>query len=172
MMLITEDERSLFPIKTANQFLEVVDLHIVNHEDSQPNLAYLSILFGYLEHELTINRIAASSSVEDDDDDTLGMANSDSPASMEFPILHLQIVEGLLKHFELTLKAQVDRSLPDFTTRSGHATKHLCKLVSDILWNGLQRSYHKDKAHIQSLFSFLTGMYHCMHLVKLFDCFN
>ena len=155
-MPISDEERALYPIKSANEFLEVLDLHIVNHEDSEPNLAYLSILFGYLEHELTINQMTSASAGDGSVLEVIDSEEGDD--NMEFPILHLQIVEGLLKHFALTIKAQVDRSLTEFTTRSGYATKKLCKLVSDIIWNGLSRSYHKDKAHIQSIFSYLTGM--------------
>jgi len=155
-MLISEDERLLFPIRSANEFLGLIDLHILNSEEAEPNLAYLSILFGYLEYELTVNRNPPSNG--SNEDELSEVMNSEDSESMEFPILHLQIVEGLLKHFALALKAQVDRSLPDLTSRSGYATKKLCKLVSDILWSGLMRSYHKDKAHIQSIFSYLTGM--------------
>ena len=156
-MLISEDECLLFPIKSANEFLELIDLHISINGEKEPNLAYLSILFGYLEHELTVNRMSTGISSDSDNDEVVENSNSDNAETMEFPILHLQIVEGLLKHFALTLKAQVDRSLTDLTSRSGYATKKLCKLVSDILWSGLLRSYHKDKAHIQSIFSYLTG---------------
>lgn len=151
-MLIYENERTFFPIKTLKTFLSVIELHIQNHKNDEPNLAYLSILFGYLEHKLTVNQ-----NVSDDKLDLELSTVIDNEEDSDFPVLHLEIVEKLYEHFVLILKAQVDKSLSDFTTRSGNATKHLCKHVSDVLWNGLLRSYHKDKAHIQSIFSYLKS---------------
>lgn len=36
--------------------------------------------------------------------------------------------------------------------------------VSDVIWNSLTRSYYKDRAHLQSLYSYLTG--------NKLDCFG
>ena len=156
LMLIQSSERALFPITSLNSFINLIEKHIENHKKEGPNLAYLSILFGYLEHELTVNQMGIlhnnSNSMENSDSGVFDDHEVD-----EFPVLKLKIVERLLEQFALILKAQVDKSLIDFTTRSGFATKRLCKHVSDVLWNGLLRSYHKDKAHIQSLFSYLTS---------------
>ena len=157
-MHLSSEERLLFPITSLHSFFELIDLHINIHEDASPSLAYLSVLLGYLEYELTVNRISSLSSSSEAED--LDLSNVDAKnEDLEFPTLHLEIVEGLLELFVLTLKAHVDKSLTEFTTRSGYATKKLCKFVSDLLWSGLLRSYHKDKAHIQSLFSYLTGKF-------------
>ena len=154
-MHITQEERLLFPIVDLKSFLELIQKHITIHECSGPNLAYLSILFGYLEQELTTNRVVPpNSSIPHQINEDLSSVHDKQEG---FPTLHLEIVEGLLELFTLTLKAHVDRSLSDLTTRGGNSTKKLCKLVSDVLWSGLLKSYHKDKAHIQSLFSYLTS---------------
>ena len=41
--------------------------------------------------------------------------------------------------------------------RSSGTPRELVKRVSDVVWFSLARSYHKDRPHIQSLYSFLTG---------------
>ena len=38
-----------------------------------------------------------------------------------------------------------------------YATRELVKRVSDVIWNSLTRSYYKDRAHLQSVYSYLTG---------------
>ena len=48
--------------------------------------------------------------------------------------------------------------------KSDFATREQVKKVSDIVWNTLTRSYYKDRAHLQSIFSYLNG--------KKLDCFG
>ena len=47
---------------------------------------------------------------------------------------------------------------------SSYATRSLVKRVSDIVWNTLAKSQYKDRAHLQSLYSYLTG--------NKLDCFG
>ncbi|CAK8678313.1 unnamed protein product [Clavelina lepadiformis] len=176
-MTIREAEKSYFPVNTQQSFLDLVTSHISYHkdEDGEPNLVFLSILFGYLEHELTVCRLSTSDNSSEPENDATKISidaskNSSLTSDEErandtnFPTLELDIVEGLYEQFTLMIKSQIDRSLIELTTRSGYATKLLCKRVSDVIWNGLLPSYHKDKAHIQSLFSYLTG--------RQLDCFG
>ena len=37
------------------------------------------------------------------------------------------------------------------------ASRALVKRVSDIVWNTLSKSHYKDRAHLQSIYSYLTG---------------
>jgi hypothetical protein len=32
--------------------------------------------------------------------------------------------------------------------------------VADIIWNTLSKSHYKDKPHLQSIYSYLTGYYY------------
>jgi len=161
-----DGEKQHFPITSAQKFLSCIETHLSSNTDSEPNLAFLSLLFGYLEHELTLNRIVSSDiqplikteKVVTDDTSAEERNAFVAPSVIEkFPTLEFEIVQGLYEHFVLLIKANIDKSLDKLTTRSGCATKKLCKCVSDLIWSGLLRSYHKDKPHIQSLFSYFTG---------------
>uniref|UniRef100_H2Z450 Menin n=1 Tax=Ciona savignyi TaxID=51511 RepID=H2Z450_CIOSA len=169
---IRDEERNYFPITSINSFINLIKEHLTfakQNPPHEPNLALLSILFGYLEHELTVSRTIAAEDKSEagSKSESLNETSNDKvdvSEDAEFPTLELSIVEGLYSQFVLMIKAQVDKSLTEFTTRSGYATRLLCKRVSDVIWNGLLRSYPKDKAHIQSLFSYLTG--------RQLDCFG
>ncbi|KAL1122304.1 hypothetical protein AAG570_003709 [Ranatra chinensis] len=89
--------------------------------------------------------------------------NADENGSNEeprLPPLQYHIVEALYKKFRSIIKGSVDLTL--YETK--FATRELIKRVSDVVWNSLTRSYYKDRAHLQSLFSYLTG--------NKLDCFG
>nr|CAB3227494.1 menin-like [Phallusia mammillata] len=171
--IIGKSEQSHFPICSCEAFIKLVEEHLDKNE--VPNLTFLSILFGYLEHELTVSRIILSDHSSDSETDksfqNTTKQTAPDPEVLEnknvevpFPTLELDVVQGLYEQFVLFMKANVDKSLPEYTTENGCATSPLCKYISDLMWNGLLRSYHKDKAHIQSLFSYFTG--------RQLDCFG
>ncbi|XP_073514458.1 menin isoform X2 [Phyllobates terribilis] len=72
-----------------------------------------------------------------------------------FPTLELAVVQALYARFTAQTRGAVDLSC--YPRENGASGRELIRRVSDIIWNGLSRSYFKDRAHIQSLFSFVTG---------------
>ena len=96
------------------------------------------------------------------------------------PRVELHIVEALCAKFHSVIKGYCDLSLfrwgkrrnisSDLTIlwcrdgKSSYATRSLVKRVSDIVWNTLAKSQYKDRAHLQSLYSYLTG--------NKLDCFG
>lgn len=77
------------------------------------------------------------------------------------PPIELHIIEALHAKFQSIIKGYCDLSL----FREGeYATRSLVKRVSDIVWNTLSKSQYKDRAHLQSLYSYLTG--------NKLDCFG
>ncbi|XP_069596226.1 menin isoform X1 [Ranitomeya imitator] len=72
-----------------------------------------------------------------------------------FPTLELAVVQALYARFTAQTRGAVD--LSSYPRENGASSRELLRRVSDIIWNGLSRSYFKDRAHIQSLFSFVTG---------------
>lgn len=77
-----------------------------------------------------------------------------------FPIIEWETIDALRTKFVTQIKSAVDLSLyPD-----RYASRELVKKVSDVIWGGLTRAFYKDRAHLQSLFSFLTG--------NKLDCFG
>ncbi|XP_075044867.1 menin [Mixophyes fleayi] len=72
-----------------------------------------------------------------------------------FPALELSVVQALHARFTAQTRGAVDLSC--YPREDNVSGRELIRRVSDVIWNGLSRSYFKDRAHIQSLFSFVTG---------------
>ncbi|XP_045187404.2 menin-like [Mercenaria mercenaria] len=112
------------------------------------DLSLLSIVLGTIENALTVNRSHALN------------RENDSKLQPIFPIIEWETIDVLRTKFVTQIKSAVDLSLyPD-----KFASRELVKKVSDVIWGGLTRAFYKDRAHLQSLFSFLTG--------NKLDCFG
>lgn len=105
-----------------------------------------------------------------------------------FPVVELETVQYLYEKFRTVLsivddgtygaaffdackRAKIGLLVPSTATTASdsvrkptYATRDIIKRVSDVIWNSLNRSTYKDRAHLQSLYSYLT-------LNKL-DCFG
>ena len=74
----------------------------------------------------------------------------------DFPEIQIDMIEALYAKFRSVILSSVDLNQygnPEF------ASREIVKKVSDVIWNTLTRSYYKDRAHLQSLYSYLTGNY-------------
>lgn len=134
-----EREKQHFPLQNIQ---DVVDLFKDLLENTpETNLALLSIVLGTIEHALTMNRTLST--------------HIDSSKTLQpiFPVVELSTVEALYTKFVTLVKSSVDLSVYP----TDRTTRELVKKVSDVIWSSLTRSYYKDKAHLQSLYSFLTG---------------
>lgn len=107
----------------------------------EPDLALFSIIFGAVESNLT------------------NMKNCDKEShlnnrfiKMKFPAVEWDEVRSLHERFVSLMRGAVDAKLLSGT----YATRELIKRIADIVWNSLTRSYYKDRAHLQSIYSFLT----------------
>lgn len=65
------------------------------------------------------------------------------------------MISALHERFTAQIRGAVD--LSQYRRPAGGSSRELVKKVSDVIWNSLSRSYFKDRAHIQSLFSLITG---------------
>lgn len=75
------------------------------------------------------------------------------------PEIEYEIVETLYKKFVDQFKGSID-----FKDTEAHKTNLKIKKISDSVWEHLSNSYYKDKAHLQSVFSYLT--------TSKLDCFG
>lgn len=118
------------------------------NKSEEPNLSLLSIVLGVIENILTVNRNVPP--------------DIDTSKSLEpiFPVIEFPTIEALYNKFTTIVKSSVDLT----EHKSEYATRELVKKVSDVIWSSLTRSYYKDRAHLQSLYSFLTG--------NKLDCFG
>lgn len=138
--------KDLFPI---NSFESVVSLFKSQLESKDPDLSLLSICLGFVEIYLT------------------KFICKEQLSSTTFPVLDFATVDGLYKKFR-SIVAIAEVSLQPATgTKSkkkddSHepkiATREKIKKISDVIWNSLLRTTsNKDRAHLQSVYSYLTG---------------
>lgn len=164
-------QKTLFPLRSID---DVVRLFAAELGREEPDLVLLSLVLGFVEHFLAVNRVIPTNVPE------LTFQPSpapDPPGGLTyFPVADLSIIAALYARFTAQIRGAVDLSL--YPREGGVSSRELVKKVSDVIWNSLSRSYFKDRAHIQSLFSFITGWSQtggqgskCM-LANLFSCLN
>lgn len=112
---------------------------------------------------------------------TVGGGGASPIELSNFPIVHLDAVQELYKKFK-TILSTVDGPANSGSSTKQHgkqkaagatvaaaagaqyASREIIKKVSDVIWNSLIRSTYKDRAHLQSLYSYLAG--------NKLDCFG
>ncbi|KAM8971307.1 menin isoform 2-T2 [Sarcophilus harrisii] len=143
-------QKNLFPLRSID---DVVRLFTAELNREEPDLVLLSLVLGFVEHFLAVNRVIPTNVPE------LSFQSRpapDPPGGLTyFPVVDLSIIAALYARFTAQIRGAVDLSL--YPREGGVSSRELVKKVSDVIWNSLSRSYFKDRAHIQSLFSFITG---------------
>lgn len=99
--------------------------------------------------------------VSSGDSGASGNSTPDISANDNLPIpeIEFEIVETLYKRFVDQFRGSID-----FKDAELHKTNLKIKKISDSVWEHLSNSYYKDKAHLQSIFSYLT--------TSKLDCFG
>lgn len=97
-----------------------------------------------------------------DEEEGVGVAEDKESAQGDFPPVQLDLVEAMmLKFYQDVLRKYID--LKAFGMEEGfeveNTPRELVKLVSDVVWSGLARSYNSDAPHIQSLYTYLSGKF-------------
>ncbi|KAM7354644.1 menin 1 isoform 1-T1 [Cochliomyia hominivorax] len=178
---------SLFPLKSINDVVNFFkrSLELYHTQNMEPDLTLLSIVAGYIELSLTTGdaaQAAAASAAEHASSSSsntlltpsslagivgsgLAAVNSDiiSGNSVPFPEVTYELVSGLYKKFQSILSI-VEKPKVSSTYNSRQATREVIKKVSDVIWHSLIRSSYKDRAHLQNLYSYLSG--------NKLDCFG
>ena len=162
----------LFPLKTVGDVLKLFEFEL---SGTDPNLAMLSIVAGEIENSMTNCKSMIRDDVPEDIFQTIEppktkKQNSEDPDLTNTnlpiePILHWDLVHALYQKFESIIKSCCDVHLlqaarstthPSPTERAKHI-RALVKHVADIVWNTLSKSQYKDRPHLQSIYSYLTG---------------
>ncbi|XP_058125097.1 menin [Anopheles ziemanni] len=170
-----DDVIKLFPLRAIPDVIKLFRQQLNNREE-EPDLTLLSIVTGLIEHSLTTKVLESTSSsstsannnnIHNNNNNVEGGKSSAGAAGADpsgnFPIIKYDTVEGLYKRFK-TVLAPIEKLLVKNTTDSKFANREIIKKVSDIIWNSLLRSSYKDRAHLQSLYSYLCG--------NKLDCFG
>jgi len=157
-----EEDRKLFPLTTVASVVQLFRQHLTSDDD--PDLTLLSIVAGHVENCMTSLKNPSNSVAEDTSTSSASSEPSKAVSGKDLrldPPVELHIIEALHAKFQSIIKGYCDLSL----FREGeYATRSLVKRVSDIVWNTLSKSQYKDRAHLQSLYSYLTG--------NKLDCFG
>ena len=139
MAVFGDHTKIYFPIKNIQDVVRLFEYQMDLADG--PNLTLLSIILGTIENALTINRNIQL------------RENVDVNIQEAFPVIELSTVEALYDKFKAHVAGSVDLTLFDTVS----VDPKLVNKVSDVIWNSLARSYHKDREHLQYLFSYLTG---------------
>ena len=156
-------DRPLFPLKTVGQVRRLFETHLARPE---PNLALLSIVAGYVENTLTACTTVMAGDVDDDGKEAIVGGDVTAVNLSLEPAVSWDTVETLMTKFNATVRGFCDPQLlsavvePQEGTDSGSldvAKRKLIKHIADIIWNTLTKSQYKDRPHLQSIYSYLTG---------------
>lgn len=135
--------KDLFPLVSFESVISLFKSQLESKE-KDPDLSLLSISLGFIENVLCKENHNRST----------------------FPVLDFATVEGLYKKFKsIVAIAEVAFQTPpahkskkkDENHEPKVATREKIKKISDQIWNSLLRSSYKDRAHLQSVYSYLTG---------------
>ena len=146
-------QKALFPLRSVSAVVRLFEAEL---RQPEPDLVLLSLVLGFVEHFLAVNRVLPTNvpgvSFE-------ARPGPDPHSAAYFPVADLSIVAALYARFTAQIRGAVDLSL--YPRPDGFSSRELVRKVADVIWNSLSRSYFKDRAHIQSLFSFITGRGRC-----------
>ncbi|KAM9833810.1 menin isoform 1-T2 [Syngnathus typhle] len=146
-MGLHSSQKKHFPLRGIDGVVQLFDAEL---RKSEPDLALLSLVLGFVEHFLAVNRVVPIN--------VPGVRfeplEPECPNSC-FPTVELGMISALYERFTAQIRGAVD--LSQYRRTAGGSSRELVKKVSDVIWNSLSRSYFKDRAHIQSLFSLITG---------------
>ena len=119
---------------------------------AEPDLALLSIVAGSVENSLTMRSVPGQQGPAVVTEYTEPEVADVENLRLE-PPLELNIVQALYSKFESIMRGYCELS----GEGGAHASRALVKRVSDIIWNTLAKNHYKDRPHLQSLYSYLTG---------------
>ena len=156
---------SFFPLRTVN---DVCKWFAHECDEKEPDLVLLSIVIGFIENCMTnIKDVNFSSH--------LGQVAKNEPQEEDVTNANLKIepqvdwhvIETLYKKFESILQSYCDPNLLSHAREEDAKSSDvriLIKHVADIIWNTLSKAQYKDRPHLQSIYSYLTG--------NKLDCFG
>ena len=164
-----------FPLKTVGDVLKLFEYELNKVET---NLAMLSIIAGEIENSMTSCRPLVKDDVPGDLEkcsDTINHSGEQKNADGDLtntnlpiePVLHWDLVHALYQKFESIIKSCCDVNILQAARSDKHSDqceraksiRSLIKHVADIVWNTLSKSQYKDRPHLQSIYSYLTGKY-------------
>ena len=165
--------RQYFPLQDINSVIRLFGDQL---KSTEPNVAVLSLVCGFIEHHLTCKP----------SNDNLGPFHHDSFPVFEFDEFcrmynqYLELIKLKLSHLDVRLKENSSDLRADCAIEDGGdkrcegetekdvdpastwpTSREAVKAIADFIWSQLSTSYFKDRPHIQNVYSFLNGEYFC-----------
>lgn len=134
--------KDLFPLVSFESVISLFRNQLESKE-KDPDISLLSICLGFVENVLCKENTSST-----------------------FPRLEFETVDALYKRFKSIVSIAETGFQHPPTQKSKKreenlepkiATREKIKSISDVIWNSLLRSSYKDRAHLQSVYSYLTG---------------
>lgn len=137
-----------FPLNSTESVINLFKNQLAQNEN-EVDITLISLCLGYFEN---------------------AFCKLENPNKNTFPTLDFEELDELYKKFKSIV------SIAETSTTSAHqsqskskknaenlsqepkvATREKIKKISDVIWHSLLRSSYKDRCHLQSVFSYLTG---------------
>lgn len=167
MLPLPSECKRFFPLRNFGDVVLLFENQILAQDGEEPNLTLLSIVAGYIESMLT-GRFTGNSDLQSGSKPCSSTGDTNN-----FPVLEWSTVDSLYGHFQAILAAVIDnnpgkgkgKQQPQQSANNNNSpSRETIKYISDLIWNSLIRSTYKDRAHLQSLYSYLT--------TSKLDCFG
>ena len=110
---------------------------------------------------MTINfKLIPFQSDKNKEKDTTSLTDNPCAISID-PKVEWHLIEALYAKFEGIIKGFCDpvllKAALESEEKDSEHVRKLIKHVADIIWNTLSKSHYKDRPHLQSIYSYLTG---------------
>lgn len=135
---LRECDKKHFPLNDSKSVIELFVSQLEN--EFEPDLTLLSTVAGIVESNISVKGECPATS---DNERESGSSR----------VVELVAVQQIYDKFGSLIRDNV--KLQDSDCRI--TTYDVVKKVSDTVWNYLSRSYHKEKSHLQSVYSFIKG---------------
>lgn len=123
-----------FPLDSTESLIKLFKSQLEN-EEKNVDLTLISICLGFFENFLCNNR--------------------ENENKLTFPTLTYDTFNELYKKFKTIVSTAEQSQAKGKSVKI--PTREKIKKISDVIWNSLLRSSYKDRVHLQSVYSYLTG---------------
>lgn len=136
-----------FPLRSSQNLVSLLKQLISNGRP--PDIAYISLLLGNVEHSLS----------------SAGKQNGDEHFEKVLSTIDLQQIHTLYKSFcdylkepaLINKKQKFKKDDLNIKNNLKKSKRSQIKDLADVVWSLLARNYRKDRPHMQSLYSLLKG---------------
>lgn len=132
-----------FPLSSAKEAVDFMKRQIIESKD-EVDLVLISVVLGYIEHRFTVENPSFA-------------AHGPGEVSEKFPVIRSEDVMPLVEEFRRYVRDKVTPKVSEDAAGSVITDRQTIKDVANAIWKRLSKSFHKDKPHFQTLYTFKNG---------------